>query len=114
MIDQHLAANPVGGTSEFLDQYRENVSDHHEWVGYTQALVHHSADGSLLQRFLELDCWRSYIYGADAPPEVAGQLADLGVKTTGIVESGHWPMYANSKALQDAIADDLRHARPTK
>jgi pimeloyl-ACP methyl ester carboxylesterase len=109
MIDEHLASNPIGGTQEYLDSYRANVTDHREWVSYTRALVHHSAEGSLLQRYLALDCWRSYIYGTDDPPEVVEYLAEHGVPTTPIAESGHWPMYANPSALHDAIAGDLRH-----
>ena len=84
MIDEHLARNPVGGTQRFLDRYRANVMDHCEWVAYTRALVEHSAEGSLLQRFIALGCWRSYVYGADDPPEVAGQLALQGVPVTPI------------------------------
>ena len=110
MIDGHLASNPVGGTQEYLDQYRENVTDHREWVTYTRALVDHSAEGSLLQRFMALDCWRSYIYGADDPPEVARQLAEHGIPTTPIAGSGHWPMYARPNDLYNAIANDLQHA----
>jgi len=109
MIDEHLARNPTGGTQKYLDTYRANVTDHREWVAYTRALVDHSADGSLLQRYLALDCWRSYIYGADDPPEVVEYLAEHGVPTTPIAGSGHWPMYANPSALHDAIAGDLRH-----
>ncbi len=110
MIDAHLVANPTGGTEEYLDRYRANVTDHREWVDYTKALVEHSADGSLLRHFLALDCWRSYVYGADDPPEAAAQLAAQGVRTTAIDASGHWPMYARPNDLYDTIADDLRHA----
>jgi pimeloyl-ACP methyl ester carboxylesterase len=110
MIDEHLADNPVGGTQGYLDRYRANVGDHREWVAYTRALVDHSADGSLLERFMALRCWRSYIYGADDPPEVAGLLAVQGIPVTSIAGSGHWPMYAQPTDLHDAIADDLRHA----
>jgi pimeloyl-ACP methyl ester carboxylesterase len=110
MIDGHLAGNSIGGTQEYLDQYRNNVTDHREWVAYTRALVDHSAKGSLLQQFIALDCWRSYIYGADDPPEVVGQLAKHGIPATPIIGSGHWPMYAQSKDLYDAIANDLQHA----
>jgi pimeloyl-ACP methyl ester carboxylesterase len=110
MIDEHLASSPIGGTQGYLDRYRANVTDHREWVAYARALVDHSADGSLLERFMALDCWRSYIYGADDPPEVAGQLAKHGVPITPIAGSGHWPMYAQPDDLHDAIANDLRHA----
>jgi len=110
MIDQRLADNPVGGTLGYLGRYRENVTDHRDWIAYTQALVEHSADGSLLQRFIALDCWRSYIYGADDPPEVIDQLTAQGVPTTPIRGSGHWPMYAQPNDLHDAIAHDLRLA----
>ena len=88
MVEEHLARNPVGGTQEYLDRYRANVTDHREWVAYTRALVDHSADGSLLERFTGLDCWRSYIYGAEDPPEVAEQLAAHGAPVTAIAGSG--------------------------
>ncbi len=110
MIDEHLAGNPAGGTQAYLDRYRGNVTDHREWVAYTRALVDHSADGSLLQQFMALRCRRTYIYGADDPPEVVERLVPHGVPVTPIPESGHWPMYANPDDLHDAIASDLRDA----
>ena len=110
MIDEHLTGNPVGGTREYLDRYRRNVTDHHEWVAYTRALEVHSAHGFLLERLLALECRRSYIYGADDPPEVVEQLATHGVPATPIKGSGHWPMYANPDDLFDAIAADLGDA----
>jgi len=110
MIDRQLTSNPVGGTQDFLDQYRANVTDHQDWIAYTRALVNHSAAGSLLDSFLGLRCRRTYIYGADDPPEVVAQLVAHGVPTTPIPGSGHWPMYANPVALCDALAADLRGA----
>ncbi len=110
MIDEHLADNPVGGTQEYIDRYRTNVTDHREWVAYTRAVVDHSADGSLLERFVALNCWRSYIHGADDAPEVTAQLAALGVSSTAIAGSGHWPMYVQPHNLHNTIAQDLHHA----
>ena len=110
MIDDHLPGIPNGGTEAFLSRYRANVTDHREWIAYTQSLIAHSADGSLLDRFVGLRCHRSYIYGADDPPEVIEQLAALGVPTTPIAGSGHWPMYARPDELHGVIARDLQHA----
>jgi pimeloyl-ACP methyl ester carboxylesterase len=110
MIDEHLTSNPLGGTQEFLDQYRGNIADHQEWVAYTSALMRHSADRLLLDRFVALRCWRSYIYGGDDPPEATEQLAVLGVPTTAIAGSGHWPMYARPSEFFRAVAHDLRRA----
>ncbi len=110
MIDENLSTNPFPGTRCFLDRYRVNVTDHREWIAYTRSLVDHSADGSLLERFIALECQRSYIYGSDDPPEVVAQLAAGGIRTTPIPGSGHWPMYARPNDLYDAIANDLRLA----
>jgi len=107
MIDQRLNANPVGGTQGYLDRYRVNVTDHRAWIAYTRSLVTHSTDGSLLDRLNALGCWRSYIYGADDPPEVVEQVAALGIPTSSISGSGHWPMYARPDELYDALARDL-------
>jgi len=113
MIDGHLASNPVGGTQEYLGQYRNSVTDHREWVAYARVLVDHSAQGSLLQRFAALDRWCSSIYGTDDPPEVVGQLARHGIPTTPILEAdtGRCTLDPTTSGTRLAIELELRLRR---
>lgn len=74
--------------------------------GIFESMVDLSDHGDLMAKFLALPCPRLFMYGEqNSSLSYLTKLAANGVELAEIPHSAHWPMYANSVAMWERIAE---------
>jgi pimeloyl-ACP methyl ester carboxylesterase len=105
---RNLARSENRGVREYAKSLEMNVS-RRAYYDYSCSLVDHSDNGGFIERFIDINVPRLFIYGSENRElRYRPQLKEAGIGMAEVPGSGHFPDCDNPDALYRIIADYLK------